>query len=87
MLPFMVICTFKQGTNMQEVFAVVAEEQSKVAELKAESRLGSVKMAVPNGKVFLEVFASDANHASDTVLELPMAKWWDLEVYPISGTE
>jgi hypothetical protein len=30
---FMVVCTFKQGTEVKDVYSVVAEEQAKAAEL------------------------------------------------------
>lgn len=48
----MVVCTFKEGTVMSDVFAVVAEEQAAVAA---------------------------------TVQSLPMAHWWDLDVYPLAA--
>ena len=86
MLSFMVVSTFKPGTDMKEVLLVVEEEKAKVKDLQAEGRIGSIRLAVPHGKVFLDVFAEDAQRAETTVLELPMAKWWDLEVFPLSGT-
>jgi muconolactone delta-isomerase len=83
---FMVVSTFKEGTDMREVMTIVEEEKAKVKDLQAEGRIGSSRLAVPHGKVFLDVFAADAAAAGDTVRELPMAVWWDLEVYPLSGT-
>jgi muconolactone delta-isomerase len=83
---FMVVSTFKKDTDMKAVMAVVEEEKTKVKELQAEGRIGSIRLAVPNGKVFLDVFAADSESAASTVRELPMAKWWDLEVYLLSGT-
>jgi muconolactone delta-isomerase len=83
---FMVVSTFKQGTDMAEVMTVVEQEKAKVKEIQDQGRIGSVRLAVPNGKVFLDVFANSAEEAKATVLELPMSKWWDLEVFPLSGT-
>ncbi len=83
---FMVVSTFKAGTDMKDVMTVVEAEKAKVKVLQAEGRIGSIRLAVPNGKVFLDVFAADSDSAADTVRELPMAVWWDLEVYPLSGT-
>ena len=83
---FMVVSTFKAGTDMAEVMKVVDEEKFKVKELQTEGRIGSVRLAVPNGKVFLDVYAGSKELAAATVLELPMSKWWDLEVFPLSGT-
>ena len=65
---------------------VVEEEKTMVKILQDQGRMGAIRLAVPHGKVFLEVFAADAAEAEATVRELPMCKWWDLEVYPLSGT-
>jgi hypothetical protein len=42
-------------------------------------------LAIPRGKVFLEVFAADADTAMATVQELPIAKWWDIDLYPVTS--
>lgn len=83
MSEFMVVCTFKPGTDMSEVMAVVAQERAVVADLQAAGSLGVVKLATPQGKVFLEVHAEDADTALLTVESLPMAAWWNIEVYAI----
>ena len=83
---YMVVSTFKADTVMSEVLQHVDAEKAKVAQLQEAGRLGSIRLAVPRGKVFLDVFAEDELGAAATVLELPMSVWWDLEVYPLSGT-
>ena len=83
MSEFMVVCTFKEGTDMADVMAVVAQERSAVADLQAAGSLGVVKLATPQGKVFLQVHAEDAASALVTVETLPMAAWWNIEVYAI----
>lgn len=82
---FMVLCTFKPGTVMSEVFAVVAEEQAAVAALTAQGRLGQIRLSLAKGTVFIEAFAESADDASGTVESLPMAKWWNIEVFPIAA--
>ena len=82
---FMVLCTFKEGTVMSEVFAVAAEEQATVAALAAEGRIGSVHLALARGTVFIETFAANSSDAEATIRSLPMAKWWNLDVYPIAA--
>ena len=84
MAAFMVVATFKEGTVMDEVFAVVAEEQAQVAALAADGRLGTVQLSLARGTVFIETFADDADAAKATVETLPMAKWWDLDVFPLA---
>ena len=85
MRAFMVICTFKEGTDMAEVMSVVAEEQAQVAALTAEGRVGSLHLSLARGTVFIEAFADDEGDAGETVRTLPMARWWDLDVYPLSA--
>jgi muconolactone delta-isomerase len=82
---FMVVSTFKPNTDMSEVMKVVEDEKAAVKVLQADGRLGQIFLAVPQGKVFIEAFGDDAQAAEATVTELPMAAWWDLEVYPLSG--
>ncbi len=82
---FMVVCRFREGTEMREVFAVVAEEQAAVAALSEEGRLGDIRLSLARGTVFIAAFASDADEAGSTVRSLPMAKWWDVDVFPIAA--
>lgn len=82
---YVVICTFKADTEMDEVFAVVAEEQAQVKILEDEGRIGSIHLSLARGTVFLEIFAESEAGAEETVRTLPMAKWWDLDVYPVAG--
>ena len=82
---FMVVCTFKEGTVMTEVFAVVAEEQAQVAALEAQGRIGSVLLALARGTVFIETYGDTADQALATVQSLPMAKWWNIDVFPIAA--
>jgi hypothetical protein len=85
MTTFMVVCTFKPDTVMSEVFAVVEEEVAQVAVLAAEHRIGAIHLAMERGTVFLEIFAENAEAAADTVRTLPMAKWWDLDVFAVGS--
>ena len=82
---FVVICTFRPGTDMADVMAVVAEEQAQVRSLEAEGRIGPIHLSPERGTVFLEIFAEDAAGAADTVGTLPMARWWDLDIFPIAA--
>lgn len=85
MSEFMVISTFKPGTDMSEVMVVIEEEKLKVVEMQAAGRLGQIFLAVPQGKVFINLVADNAAAAEATVKELPMSAWWDLEVFTLSG--
>ena len=82
---FMVVATFKPETDMAHVFAVVAEEQARVSVLEAEGKVGQIFLSLARGTVFIQAFAAHAEEARDTVLSLPMAQWWDLELFPLGA--
>lgn len=81
---FMVVCAFRSGTDMRDVFAVVAEEQAAVAALSAAGSIGDIRLALARGTVFIQAFGADAEAAAAVVRSLPMAKWWDVDVFPIA---
>jgi len=82
---FMVVATFKPDTDMTQVFAVVAEEQARVKTLEAEGKVGQIFLSLARGTVFIQTFAASEDEARDTVLTLPMAKWWDLQLFPLGA--
>ena len=83
---FMVVCTFKPGTEMSDVYSVVAEEQAKAAELQAAGKIGAIHLAtISRGTVFIETFAENLEEATAIVLSLPMAIWWDIDVFLLSA--
>ncbi len=86
MTSFIVVATFKAGTNMAEVMAVVPQEQARIDELQDQGRIGALYLATAARQtVFLEAFADSADDAIATVETLPMARWWDLDVYPLNA--
>ena len=83
---FMVVCTFKPGTEMSDVYSVVAEEQAKAAELQAAGKIGAIHLAtISRGTVFIETFAENLEEATATIQSLPMAIWWEIDVFPLSA--
>ncbi len=83
MSEFMVVCTFKTGIEMPEIMALAPAERDAAKALQDAGRLGAIRLATPNRKVFLEVHATDIAEAEATVTGLPMGPLWDLEIYPI----
>ena len=81
---FMVVAAFKPDTDMRDVLAVVKDDLAQVAVLRAEDRVGSIHISLARGTTFFEIFASDEGTAKATVETLPMSKWWDLDIYPIT---
>ena len=83
---FMVVCTFKKGTVMSDVYAVIADEQAKAAELQSAGKIGPIHLAtISRGTVFIEMFASSVEEATSIIRSLPMATWWDIDVFPLSA--
>ena len=82
---FMTVCSFKEGTVMSDVYDVIAEEQAKAAELAQDGKIGSIYLAtLSRGTVFIETFATSVEDATAIVESLPMAAWWDIDVFPLS---
>jgi muconolactone delta-isomerase len=70
---------------MPVVFAVVPEEQERIRQLQAEGRVNTVYLATAARQtVFLESFGNDINDVLAMVNTLPMAKWWDIDVFPLN---
>lgn len=83
---YMVVCTFKDGTVMADVYGVVAEEQAAASALQAAGRIGSIYLAtISRGTVFIQTFATSDEEAAAAVQSLPMAVWWDIDVFPVSA--
>lgn len=83
---YMVLCTFTPGTEMSDVYAVVAEEQAKASQLQLEGKIGSIHLAtISRGTVFIEVNATTDEEATAIVQSLPMSQWWNIDVYPLSA--
>lgn len=85
MKSFMVVATFTPGTSMADVMAVVPEEQARMAELRAEGRIQGLYLATAARQtVFMESFGEDVDDVVAMVKTLPMAQWWDLDVFPLN---
>ncbi|MBW4078648.1 MAG: hypothetical protein HIU84_09115 [Acidobacteria bacterium] len=80
---FMVVATFGPATLMDELTTMVPGEMTQVKVLKGERVPSTVRVSVARDKVFLEVSAADAAGAEVTLQRLPMAKFWDLEVFQV----
>ncbi|MBU6312028.1 MAG: hypothetical protein KGN38_05795 [Actinomycetales bacterium] len=85
MATFIAVASFSPETDLPLMTAVIAEEVAQVGVLTAEGRLKGVHVSPTRGRVFLEVIAESEDEARATVETLPMAKWWEIEVYPTMG--
>jgi muconolactone delta-isomerase len=86
MARFMVVATFQRDVDWDAVMAVVPQEQARVAALTAAGSIGAVYLATSARRtVFLEVVGADEVDARSIVASLPMAIWWDLDVFELNG--
>jgi hypothetical protein len=79
---FMVVATFRPGTDMREVAALVPAEIAAVDELRAAGRMGAVHIALARGTVFIETLAADEAEAIAIVDSLPLGPFFDVDVFP-----
>lgn len=85
MATFIAVASFSPETDLPLMSAVIGEEVALVRVLIAEGRLKAVHVSPTRGRVFLEVIAESEQEARATVESLPMAQWWDIDVYPTMG--
>lgn len=82
MSTFIAVGSFSPESDLPLMTGVIDEEVVHVRVLTAEGRLKAVHVSPTRGRVFLEVIAESESEARATVDSLPMAQWWDIEVYP-----
>lgn len=82
---YIAVASFSPENDLPSMSAVIAEEVAHVRALTAEGRLKAVHVSPTRGRVFLDVIAESEDEARATVETLPMARWWEIEVYPTMG--
>jgi hypothetical protein len=80
----MVVATFKEGVTQEEIRALIPAEQAQVELLEEQGLIGVIKVAMPKRTVFIEAFSQDDRSALETIYSLPLAKLWDIELFPIT---
>jgi hypothetical protein len=81
---YMVVATFKEGVTQEEIRALIPAEQAQAKLLEAQGLIGVIKVAMPKRTVFIEAFGQDDQSALETLYSLPLAKLWDIELFPIT---
>jgi len=80
----MVVATFKEGVTQEEIRALIPAEQAQAKLLEEQGLIGVIKVAMPKRTVFIEAFGQDDQSALETIYSLPLAKHWDIELFPIT---
>jgi len=81
---YMVVATFKEGVTQEEIRALIPAEQAQAKLLEEQGLIGVIKVAMPKRTVFIEAFSQDDQSALETIYSLPLAKLWDIELFPIT---
>jgi muconolactone delta-isomerase len=81
---FVVVATLRDDTNFADMMALRADEQKQIAVLQSEGRIGADHVAPSRATAFLEVFASDEDHAMETLATLPFDPFFDVDIFPIA---
>ena len=80
----MVVATFKEGVTQEEIRSLIPAEQAQAKLLEEQGFIGVIKVAMPKRTVFIEAFGQDDQSALETIYSLPLAKLWDIELFPIT---
>jgi hypothetical protein len=81
---YMVVATFKEGVTQEEIRSLIPAEQAQAKLLEEQGFIGVIKVAMPKRTVFIEAFGQDDQSALETIYSLPLAKLWDIELFPIT---
>ena len=85
MTTYIAVARFSPETDLPLMMTVLTEEVARVQQLTVEGRLKAVHASPDRGRAFLEVIAESEDEARATVESLPMAQWWEIEVYPTTA--
>jgi len=80
----MVVATFKESVTQEEIRALIPAEQAQAKLLEEQGFIGVIKVAMPKRTVFIEAFGQDDQSALENIYSLPLAKLWDIELFPIT---
>ena len=81
---YTVVATFKEGVTQEEIRALIPAEQAQAKLLEEQGLIGVIKVAMPKRTVFIEAFGHDNQSTLETIYSLPLAKLWDIELFPIT---
>jgi hypothetical protein len=79
---FIVVAKFKVGVSQEEIRSLIPAEQAQAKLLEEQGVIGFIKVAMPKRTVFIEAFGSDEENVTKSILTLPLAKVWDIEIFP-----
>ncbi|WP_046494151.1 muconolactone Delta-isomerase family protein [Streptomyces odonnellii] len=82
---FMVVATLRDDTDFTEFAALRDDEQRQIEMLRTDGRIGAHYVSAARRATFIEVIAADENQVAETLATLPFARFFDVDVYPITS--
>jgi muconolactone delta-isomerase len=87
MSTFMVVGTLRADTDFAEFNALRADEQKQLDVLRSDRRVGAHHVSPARGATFIEVNAADENEVAATLATLPFARFFEVDVYPLTAPD
>lgn len=78
---FMVVGTLRDNTDFAQFAALRADEQAQLEVLRSNGKIGAHYVAPARGATFLEVIAADEEQVEATLSTLPLAQFFDIDIY------
>ncbi|MFD5513039.1 muconolactone Delta-isomerase family protein [Streptomyces sp. NPDC127051] len=79
---FMVLATLRDDTDFAEFAALRADEHKQLEVLRADGRIGAHYVSPARQATFIEVIAAGEDQVAQTLATLPLARFFDADVYP-----
>jgi hypothetical protein len=67
---------------MEQIQALIPAEQARAKELEELGVITSIKISMPKRTAFIEAAGIDQAIVMESILTLPMAAIWDIEIFP-----
>jgi muconolactone delta-isomerase len=84
---FVVVATVRDDTDFAQFAALRADEEKRLEVLRLEGKIGAHHIAPARLTAFIEVTAADERQVAETLATLPLAPFFDLDIYSTTPPE
>lgn len=68
----------------EEMISIIPEQRKRVDKLMDEGVISTYTLALDRSKLWIVLYATDSDEASDIVDALPLGYYFDYEVFPLA---
>ena len=83
MSPFLIDVELPQDLT-EAMISIIPEQRRKVDQLMDDGIISTYTLALDRSKLWIVLYASDSEEASEIVEALPLANYFDYEVFPLA---